>query len=398
MNTTGQHPPQSDNLATAKRLSAAERRDVTHRVTLIGSVVDAFVGVLKLIVGGMAQSHALIADGLHSLSDLATDLLVLMAARHAHAEPDDEHPYGHERIETAATVALGMALVAVGIGIGVDAARRLLHPEQLLQPESWAIGAALVSIIAKEWVFRFTMAAARRVRSGILEANAWHSRSDALSSLVVCVGLAGTMAGLKYVDAVAAIVVGWMVARIGWQFAWASIQELIDTGLDDADLQTIRDTIMVVPGVGSLHELRTRKMGAKTLVDVHIILADPRVSVSEGHQISELVRARLMRELDAVSDVMVHIDPEDDEEHPVGMHLPMRDEFMERLRELWGAQLADATLQAVTLHYLGGCIDVDVALEADLDTCADALAAELQSLAADDPVLGRVRVVQKIAP
>jgi cation diffusion facilitator family transporter len=379
-------------------VSAAERRAITHRVTLAGAAVDAVLGILKLAVGWMAQSHALIADGLHSLSDLATDALVLLAARHAHAEPDDEHPYGHERIETAATVGLGIALVVVGLGVAIDAVRRLLHPELLLAPQAWAIGAALVSIIAKEWVFRFTIAAARKINSGILAANAWHSRSDALSSLVVCVGLLGTMAGLNYVDALAALVVGAMIAQIGWQFAWHSMRELIDTGLGDDELETIRETILAIPGVGSLHELRTRRMAAKALVDVHIILSDARVSVSEGHQISELVRARLMRALDAVSDVIVHIDPENDEDVSPGVHLPMRDEFRVLLGAIWGDLCTAATLDAVTLHYLGGHIHIDVHLDMQPNADVSDLGAQLIAAAAAEPLIGEVRVFVNSAP
>ena len=377
---------------------ARERRKTAERVTLVGSVLDAGLGALKLAVGTAAHSQALIADGLHSLSDLATDVLVFMAARHANAEPDEDHPYGHERIETVATVLLGVVLIAVGVGVAVDAVNRMLHPDLLLKPEAWALVVAGVSIVAKEWVFRYTLAAARRLRSNLLEANAWHSRSDALSSIVVCIGVAGTMAGLDYVDAVAAVVVGYMVARVGWRFAYRSYQELIDTALDDSERQEIADIIMTVPGVSSLHELRTRSMGAKALVDVHIMLIDPRVSVSEGHQISELVRARLMRQLDAVSDVMVHIDPEDDEQHVLGAHLPMRDDFIQHLASLCSDVPDMPTLEACTLHYLDGRIDVDIAVTANMISDADALLEQIQAACDSDKVVGRVRLLTEIAP
>jgi cation diffusion facilitator family transporter len=377
---------------------ARERRRIAERVTLIGSVLDAGLGALKLVVGTFAHSQALIADGLHSLSDLATDVLVFLAARHANAEPDDEHPYGHERIETVATVVLGLVLIAVGVGVAVDAVNRMLHPDLLLKPEAWALAAAGVSIVAKEWVFRYTLAAARRLRSNLLEANAWHSRSDALSSIVVCIGVAGTMAGLDYVDAVAAVVVGYMVAHVGWRFAYRSYQELIDTALDDNERQQIADIIIAVPGVRSLHELRTRSMGAKALVDVHIMLADPRVSVSEGHQISELVRARLMRELDAVSDVMVHIDPEDDEQHVLGAHLPMRDEFIRHLSSLCAGVSDMPSLEDCTLHYLDGRIDVDIAVAGGASDDTGLVLPQIHAACRDDKVVGRVRLLTVNAP
>ncbi len=382
----------------ASRSTAEERGEVTRRVTLVGSVVDAVFGVTKLLVGWFAQSQALIADGIHSLSDLATDALVLLAARHAHREPDDEHPYGHERIETVATVVLGASLIVIGLGIGFDAARRMLEPDLLLRPEPWALGAALASIIAKEWVYRYTIAAARRVRSSILEANAWHSRSDALSSVVVCLGIIGTIAGLEYVDAVAAIVVGWMVCRIGWKFAYRSIQELIDAGLDDEAVERIRSTIMAVPEVGSLHELRTRRMGAKALVDVHIILSDPRVSVSEGHQISELVRYRVMHALEDVSDVMVHIDPEDDELHPPSATLPMRDAFIERFSAACADVDGIGAVSQHTLHYLAGRIDVDVEVPYSASQDPTSLERALNAATQTDATIGTVRVVMISAP
>ena len=377
---------------------ARERGHIAERVTLVGSVLDAGLGTLKLIVGTFAHSQALIADGLHSLSDLATDVLVFLAARHANAEPDDDHPYGHERIETVATVVLGLVLIAVGVGIAADAVNRMLHPELLQKPEAWALAAAGVSIVAKEWVFRYTLAAARRLRSNLLEANAWHSRSDALSSIVVCIGVAGTMAGLDYVDAVAAVVVGYMVAQVGWRFAYRSYQELIDTALDDDERQDIADIIKAIPGVHSLHELRTRSMGAKALVDVHIMLADPRVSVSEGHQISELVRARLMRELDAVSDVMVHIDSEDDEQHALGAHLPMRDEFIRHLSGLCNDVPDMPSLEDCTLHYLHGRIDVDIAVAGGVGDHIGAVLQQIQAACRDDKVVGQVRLLTVSAP
>ena len=315
----------TDTLSAAvKPVSDIERYRVTRKVTLIGSVVDAVLGVGKLCVGWIAQSQALIADGVHSLADLVTDLIVIFAARKAHEAADEEHPYGHGRFETLATVILGLSLIAVALGVAVDAVRRLLEPGLLLHPAPWAIWVAAISVVAKEVVYHYTIAQARRIRSKLMEANAWHSRSDAISSLVVMVGLLGTMAGLEYVDAVAAVVVAWMIGRIGWNFALHSVQELVDTGLDEATVTSIRDAIMTVDGVGALHELRTRRMGSRALVDVHIILADARVSVSEGHQLSEAVRHRVIERVDDVSDVMVHIDPEDDQIAPTRLDLSSR--------------------------------------------------------------------------
>ena len=251
-------------MPVSTNIPVGDRYREIRRVTLVGSAVDLFLGVAKLVVGWLAHSQALLADGVHSLSDLATDVLVLVAAKHADREADADHPYGHGRIETAATVGLGVALIVVGIGIVWDAVYRLFHPELLLRPEVWALVVAAFSVLAKEAIYRYTMRSARRLRSNLLHANAWHSRSDALSSVAVMVGVSGSLAGLSYVDAIAAIVVAGMVAHIGWRLGWSSVRELVDTGLDPEQLAEVTRTIMSVDGVETLHLLRTRRMGGKT--------------------------------------------------------------------------------------------------------------------------------------
>jgi cation diffusion facilitator family transporter len=281
-------------------------------VTLVGSAIDLTLGILKIVFGYLANSQALIADGVHSLSDLATDFMVLFAAKHGSRDADESHPYGHGRFETVATVALGIALIVVAAGIAWDAIERLFNPEELLQPGVWALVIASLSVISKEWIYHYTMHVAKKLKSNMLRANAWHSRSDAISSIIVVIGVAGTMAGLNYLDSVAAVLVGAMVAKIGWDLAWQSVHELVDTALDPERVEAIRREILSVGGVRELHMLRTRMMGGDALVDVHV-LVDPKLSVSEGHYIGEKVRERLITEIEEVSDVMVHVDPEDDE-------------------------------------------------------------------------------------
>jgi len=365
-----------------------------RRATLIGSLVDLVLGVLKLAVGWLAHSQALIADGVHSLSDLATDVGVLFAARHASREADEDHPYGHGRIETAATVGLGFALIAAAAGIAWDAVRRLFAPELLLEPGVWALVVAVISVVAKEWTYRYTLRVARRLRSGMLRANAWHSRSDALSSLVVMAGVSGAMAGLYYVDAVAAVVVAAMVAKMGWNFAWHSLRELVDTALEPHKVAHIRDHILAVHGVRDMHLLRTRRMGGEALVDVHI-LVDPWVTVSEGHQISEAVRARLLDAVDDVTDVTVHIDPEDDADDREPRRLPLRHEVLARLHRRWEGIGAVRHIERVNLHYLRGRIHVEVVLPLALAQAEDphALASALREAVRGDPEIGDVRVL-----
>ena len=341
---------------------SAERYEAVRRVTLVGSAVDLVLGVSKLAVGWIASSQALIADGVHSLSDLATDVVVLVAAKHAHRQADADHPYGHARFETLATVALGVSLMVVAFGICYDAVHRMLNPERLLQPEWLALVVAGMSVAAKEAIYQYTMRVAERVKSSMLRANAWHSRSDALSSVAVIIGVAAAMFGYPAVDALAAVVVALMVARIGWRLAVSSVQELVDTGLDPEQVETLKAVILAVPGVEQLHMLRTRQMGGRVYADVHIILDNPRISVSEGHQISETVRAALIKNVDDVVDVTVHIDPEDDEQDAPNRLLPLRDALLSELEQHWRQLPVHEHIKQVRLHYLSGHVEVEVHL------------------------------------
>ncbi|MFO7592965.1 MAG: cation diffusion facilitator family transporter [Pseudomonadota bacterium] len=338
-----------------------------RKVTLVGSALDLALAVLKLIFGFLANSQALIADGVHSLSDLATDFMVLFAAKHGSRDADETHPYGHGRFETLATVALGIALIVVAGGIAWDAIDRLFHPEELLQPGVWALIVAVISVLSKEWIYHYTMRAAKKLKSAMLKANAWHSRTDAISSIVVVIGVAGTMAGLEYLDSIAAILVGAMVAKIGWGLAWQSVHELVDTALDPERVELIRKEILGVGGVRELHMLRTRSVGGEALVDVHVIV-DPKLSVSEGHYIGERVRKRLIEEVQEVTDVMVHVDPEDDEKMKPSLGLPTRSWIRSRLEECWEEIPLAKHIDRIVLHYLDGKLEVEVCFPMEADS------------------------------
>jgi cation diffusion facilitator family transporter len=370
------------------------RAKAISRTAIVGGVINLVLSLIKIVAGVVWSSQALVADGIHSLSDLASDVLVWFAGRHATQAPDAEHPYGHARYETVATLALGLFLIAVAIGIAWDAGHRLFAPEELLRPEALALVAALISILAKEWLYWWTLAYARRVRSDMLRANAWHHRSDAISSVVVLVGVGGTLAGLTYLDAVAAILVAVMIARIGWEIGWQAVRELVDTGLEQERINAIRETIRTVGGVRDIHMLRTRRHGGQASADVHV-LVDPRVSVSEGHMISVLVERRLKEQIDEITDVTVHIDPEDDEVAPPPLSLPLRADALARLDALWEGIPEAKRRRRTVLHYLNGKIDVEVFLP--LEACggtrddARALNEELQAAAAADPAFRRIQ-------
>lgn len=375
--------------------SPGERRyREIRRVTVVGAWINAVLASIKLTAGWLAQSQALIADGLHSVSDLMSDFLLLFAAKHATRDADAEHPYGHGRIETLFGIAQGVILGGFAIGIAFDAVQRLLEPATLLQPSVWALIIAGVSVLAKEGLYRYTLRAARRLRSNMLRGNAWDHRSDAISSVIVVVGVAGTLIGLPSLDALAAIGVALMIIKIGWDLIWQSLRELIDTALDAEVVESIRQQILQVGGVRHVHMLRTRKSGGDALVDVHIQV-DPTLSVSEGHRIGEKVRNDLIARIEEVADVTVHIDPEDDEITSPCDHLPLRDELLPQLRAHWQGVPAAAAIEDLTLHYLDGRIHIELVLPLEWAPSTGAaadLAEAFRRATVGIPSVGAVRV------
>lgn len=353
--------------------TSPERYTAARRVTWVSVFVNLLLTVAQIIIGYLGNSQALVADGIHTLSDLLTDFMVLFALFHSKKAADAEHPYGHERIETATTLLLGVILFAVGAGIAVRAILRLLETTALPTPDLMTLWVALFTLVAKEGLFRYLMHTANRLNSNMLRANAWHSRSDAVSSLVVVAGIGGSLIGFAYFDAVAAIVVAVMIAKVAIELGWQSLGELVDTGLGKTDLDSIRKAILSVSGVKALHLLRTRRVGGQALADVHIIV-DDHLSVSEGHQISEAVRAKLIKEIAPMTDVMVHIDTEEDVEGPSCEGLPLRDEVQKRLDDYFRAIPEARRIEHVTLHYLDGHIDIELLLP--LSVAADTAAAQ----------------------
>lgn len=336
-----------------------ERTEVSKRVTLVGALANTLLSLLKVVFGFVAQSHALIVDGIHSLSDLLSDAMVWFASHHAQHGPDEKHPYGHGRFETIATLGLGILLILVAIGIVWDSAVRLFSPEKLLHPGALALVVALFSVLIKEGLYHYTMLAGRKIGSKMIQANAWHHRSDAISSIVVVVGVAGTIAGLPYLDTVAAVVVGVMIAMVGWELGWPALEELMDAGLEQERLQKVKEIIHSVDGVDSIHLLRSRSIGGEISLDVHVLVA-PWMSVTEGHMISQTVMDRLRAEIAEISDVTVHVDPEDDEAGPPTQNLPLRQQALERLNGCWSAVPETEEITQTILHYREGKIDIDL--------------------------------------
>ena len=351
---------------------------ITRRVTIIGGILDTVLACAKILVGVIGQSQALVADGIHSLSDLATDVMVILAARHASREADDDHPYGHHRIETVASVVLALLLALVALGICWDSVTRMLSGEPLPVPSLITLVVASFSALSKEGIYHYTMRAANRIDSKLLRANAWHSRSDALSSLVVMIGLAGALAGYPVADALAAIVVSVMILKVAWDIGKTGVDELIDTGLDRSELQQIRQSVLDVPGVKDMHDLRTRRMGSSIFCDLHVHVPS-RISVSEGHRIGEEVYKRMKAVIERLDDIVVHIDAEDDTESRPSSHLPLRDEIEPEIRRRCDEILGHRdSVEQLTLHYIAGQIQAGVRLSRD--SVKDAAAETLESL------------------
>lgn len=332
-----------------------------RRITWISVGVNIFLTAMQIVVGVVAHSQSLVADAMHTLSDIVADAFVLFANRRSATPADADHPYGHGRYETAASLVLGLLLVGTGVGILLAAAGRLQNLADVPPVGVAALWAAMVTLAAKEGLFRYMLGVAQRLRSPMLVANAWHARADALSSLVVAAGIGGALLGFSFADALAAIVVGAMIVKAGGRFAWDALRELIDTGLSEEEVQAIRRTLSGTPGIVDLHELRTRRMAHQALVDAHIRV-DARISVSEGHRIAEAARRRVLAAHPEVLDVLVHVDAEDDSDAQVctPLYLPERGELHRELCAL--LELEPADVDKAVFHYLGAGIEAEVFL------------------------------------
>ena len=287
--------------------ASPEREAATKRSTWISVIVNIVLTVTQVATGVLSGSQGLIADGVHSLSDLIADFVVLLAVHHSKKAPDEDHHYGHQRYENAASMVLGGLLLAVGIGMVWSAVHKLQTPESIPTVHLLALWVALGALIAKELLFRYMLAVAERVRSSMLVANAWHARSDAASSLVVGIGIAGNLLGFALLDPIAALIVGCMVSKMGWSFLWDALHDLTDRAANEEQIAAISTEILATPGVLGLHELKTRKTGDMILADVHLEI-DGSLSVTEGHDIAELARINVMTR-HPVLYLLVHVDP-----------------------------------------------------------------------------------------
>lgn len=268
--------------------SPTERAAAASRSTWVSFAVDLVLTTTQLVAGVLAKSQGLIADGIHSLSDLVAD---------------EDHLYGHHRFETAASLVLGAILLAVGLGMLWSAFLKLEQPETVQKVHVAALWVACGALVAKELLFGYMLSVGKRVKSSMLVANAWHARSDAASSLVASIGIAGNLSGYPILDPI----VGFKVAKMGWEFVWHALHDLMDRSIYEAEVTAIRTTLEGTPVIQGVHDIRTRKMGDMIVVDAHIEV-DASLSVESGHDIAVEARSRVIRR-HRVLNIMTHVNP-----------------------------------------------------------------------------------------
>ena len=283
------------------------RQAAGHRSTMVSVGVNIVLTVAQMLIGVFAHSTALVADAIHSLSDLVSDGVVLVANKHSQKAPDADHPYGHRRFETAASMIIGALLLSVGIGMLWNSYTKLQSPSAIPTVHSAALFVALLALVAKELLFRYLLGVAKKVRSSMLAANAWHARSDAASSLVVALGILANILGFPLADPLAALIVGLMIIRMGWKFFFVSFNDLMDRAVDEDTEERIRGYLLSTPGVHGIHGLKTRKLGDMIWVEVDLEM-DGALTIAQGHIIATEARKRVMQ-YEPVLDVMTHFDP-----------------------------------------------------------------------------------------
>ena len=326
------------------------------KAALVAIIVNGILGVLKTVGGFIFNSHALLADGLHSLSDLIIDFMVIIGGHWSLQEADQEHPYGHQRIETAMTLFISIFLIFTGAMISYDAFRSMMHPV-FHSIETSALILAIFSALANEGLFRYTLKINHSIDTDLLKACAWHHRSDALTSIVVVIGILASVLGFHRFDHIAAIFVGVIIIKMGWDYTWDSIQQLIDRGVDLEINEAISHEIQKTPGVEKIHQLRTRLMGQDIYVDVHV-LVDAFLSVSAGHYIAQDVHQKLMKKFSKIKDVTVHIDSEDDETDCPCLNLPNIEAIGNQLIKKWRKTYPE--IIDWNLHYINKEIQLDL--------------------------------------
>jgi len=290
----------------------SKRNDIRagRRVILIGMLVNVLLIAFKFMGGIFGHSQALIADAVHSISDFFTDFVALFGLEAGRKDADQKHPFGHARFETLASAGVGMSLVGVAVFLGMEAAGNIYNHTEY-HPTWLALAAAALSIVIKEGLFRYTVHVARRIKSPVVMANAWHQRSDALSSVAVLVGVGGAKINPDWhiLDAYATLVVSLFIIKVGLEILWGSMRELTDTAPRQEVLDRIKECAHSVEGVMDLHDLKVRTSGGLYQMEAHILVSGT-ITVDEGHSIAKEVEARLKGELEDLIQIIIHVEPD----------------------------------------------------------------------------------------
>lgn len=346
-----------------------QEQNIAKRVTLVGAIWDAILGLAKILAGYFSQSQALMADGIHSLSDLVTDVFVYFASANSRQGPDENHPYGHLRFETLTTVFLGMVLIIVAIGIAYESIDARTDGTQA-QFTLYGLAALLLTIIVKEAIFHYTKKAGEQIGSKMLIANAWHSRSDALSSIAVLIGLVGVYFGYAWADTIASIIVALLIGKMAISMVWENLAELVDTAPDPKLMEQIKETANSLKHVMAPHDMRARSMAGKIYLDMHIHVPS-HASVSEGHYLGDLVAYTIKQAHPQVEDVMVHIDTDEKiqtdsfiqeptTEKPPLLKLPARHQILADLGFLLRQHSNYVDIPNTRLHYLNNHLNLEI--------------------------------------
>lgn len=330
-------------------MTDAEGLRAKRRATWAGIALNGPLAAGKIIVGLVAQSQALVADGVHSLSDLASDAAVLWALGHSHRPPDADHPFGHGRFETLATLAIAAMLALAAAGILIDAGLRFLDPPATA-PGTMALWVAALSIALKEGLYHYTKIVARRTGSAMMAANAWHHRSDAATSVVALAGIGAAMLGVTWADALGAGIIALMLGRVAWVYGRPAIHELVDTAPSEETGTRITKALISTPGVRDAHDLRLRHMGGTIQADVHITL-DPAMTLSEAHRLSEAARAKVLAALPDVSEIIIHPEPDGHADGPAAHETALRPELTRVVRDCLDGIVPLAAIRHLSLDY-----------------------------------------------
>ena len=340
-----------------------ERDAVAKKVTVVGALVNVILAGVKAFVGIISSSASLIADAVHSIADLISDFVVYIAILFGSREADENHQYGHRRYETIASMIVGIMIVITGLGLGWEFIKRIEDSDAWTNPGRLALYVAFVSIVVKELLYQYTIRAGDKYNHTLLQANAVHHRTDALSSLVVLAGLLTSELGYSVGDLAAALVVSFMLTRIGLKIVYESLLEISEAGVDPDTYSLIEKTIKETEGVVDMHLLRTKTIGGEIFAETHAQV-DPYLSVTQGHEIAHRVIKRVENAVPGLKELTVHIDPEDDEhENP---ELPDCSNVEESIRKIWSEFHDASELEYVRLHVLYDGIESELRISSSI--------------------------------